>query len=238
MATVPGPLAGLPRRWWFPGLGTLRPEPSRRTYTAWDLDGQPAIALDGAGALDVLDRWPEVAGHVTDEEAVRPMDDAGLDALLASAVTAGPLPATLEAFIRDPAPRRRIRSVTACFLDLGEALVPVDGGGALVHVLTDQQWVLHWLAFVPPGGGDGPVVVTSVPFGFPDGLEAPARFDPGAADPELPELPAICADSFDEFLLRFALENEAWRRVNGIAAGDPPTPELEAYLAALRGGAA
>ena len=51
--------------------------------------------------------------------------------------------------------------------------MPVDGGGVLLHILSDQQWVLHWLVFVSPDGGGGPVVVTSVPFGFTVGRGQP-----------------------------------------------------------------
>jgi hypothetical protein len=236
VTATPGPLAGLPRRWWFPGLGDLRAAPGRpATYTPWDLDRLPPIVLDAEPAIDLLARWPETDQSMTDDRAVRPMDGPGLDALLAHA-RIGPVAPSLERFIRDPGPRRRLRSVTASFLDLAESAVPVEAGGALIHVVTDQQWVLHWLAYVPPGGGDGPVVVTSVPYGLGADFDAPARFDPREADPELPDLPSICADTFDEFLVRFLLENEAWHRIHPDIDGDAPDrPELEAYLQALGG---
>jgi hypothetical protein len=193
------------------------------------------MSFGGERAIEVLAGWPEAESHLTDDEAVRQMDGAGLDALLAAAGIDSISP-SLERFVRDPGPRRRLRSVTACFLDLADSAVPVEGGGALIHVVTDQQWVLHWLAYVPPGGGDGPVVVTSIPYGFGAELDAPARFDPREADPELPDLPSICADSFDEFLLRFLLENEAWHRLNPDIDGDAPDrSELAGYLRALGG---
>jgi hypothetical protein len=200
---------------------------------SWDVDRLPPIALGGEPAADVLARWPEAEVHITDDEAVRPMDGAGLDALLAAAGIGSVAP-SLEQFVREPALRRRLRSVTASFLDLGESAVPVEGGGALIHVITDQQRVLHWLAYVPAGGGDGPVIVTSVPYAFGAEVDAPARFDPRETDPEQSDLPSICADSFDEFLVRFLLENEAWHRLNPDIEGDAPDePELEAYLRSL-----
>jgi hypothetical protein len=189
--------------------------------------------VDGS-AIALLLEAPPAADGLSDDEAIRPASSEQLDALL-DGVEIGRLPPSLDRFIRDPEPRRRIRSVTACYLDLGEVVVPVDGGGVLLHILSDQQWVLHWLVFVAPDGSGGPVVVTSVPFGFPSAGDGPPRFDPRVADPELPDLPAVCADSVDEFLIRFWLENEAWHAVNPTIDGDARwTPLLETHLAQLR----
>jgi hypothetical protein len=62
-----------------------------------------------------------------------------------------------------------VRSCTACYLDLGDLLVPVAGHAAddawLIHFLSDQQWVMHWLLYADHDSHEA-VVATHVPLGF------------------------------------------------------------------------
>ena len=116
-----------------------------------------------------------------------------------------------------------MRSCTACYLDLGNFPVKVTGGGRLIHFLSDQQWVRHWLLYLGDDGAEA-VVSTYDPYGFELGddeeLEAPDRFQPGAADA------LLCADSFSEFLYRFWIENEIWF---ALSERQPLTDEQRHY---------
>jgi hypothetical protein len=105
------------------------------------------------------------------------------------------------AFVADRALHERVRSCTACYLELGQFAVPAPAG-TLVHFLSDQQWVLHWLLYVGDDGSEA-VVATPVPYGF-EGEAPPTLAVGGDADT------VVCAESFNEFLYRFWIENEIW----------------------------
>jgi hypothetical protein len=116
-------------------------------------------------------------------------------------------------FVAEPELQSRVRSCTACYLDLGDSAVPVRDGGSLIHFLSDQQWILHWLLYCDPVGREA-VVVTELPYGFEVSDEDLAAFrleDAAIAvfDP-LRAPAAVCAESFREFLWRFRIENEIW----------------------------
>jgi hypothetical protein len=117
------------------------------------------------------------------------------------------LPSSLRIFASRADLQRRIRSVTACYLDLADFALPAAGAaGKLVHVLSDQQWCRHWLLYVGPD--DQEAVLTST---APIGSELPEDW-PGAPPSVIPldgenDL-EVCADSFAEFLYRF------WIRMN------------------------
>jgi hypothetical protein len=120
--------------------------------------------------------------------------------------TSGELPRSFVAFIESKDARARIRSCTDCYLDLADRVVPVQGGGTLIHFLSDSQWVLHWLLYVGPAGSEA-VVVTDRPLGFDwaGDEEEPVRlFDPASVRA------GVCAETFSEFLYRFWIENEIW----------------------------
>lgn len=98
----------------------------------------------------------------------------------------------------------------------------VAGGGSLIHFLSDQQWVLHWLLFVGVDGSQA-VVVTDVPFGFADDEKTHRLFDPERREAQ------VCAESFSEFLYRFWIENEIWLRARDRKSEPPLTDEQRAY---------
>lgn len=149
-------------------------------------------------------------------DPIRPADGSGLAALVEG--WALQLPPEFSAFVGDPEPRRRVRSCTACYLDLADVVVPAPGG-ALVHFLSDQQWVLHWLLYVGDDGNDA-VLSTDLPYGFTSG-GAPSAFD---AAPENDEGTIVCAESFSEFLYRFWIENEIWFALADVDEGEKPRP--------------
>jgi hypothetical protein len=153
---------------------------------------------------------------------------------LAAVASSVALPPAFRRFIEDLEPRRHIRSATACYLDLGQFAVQVGTEGTLVHFLSDQQWVLHWLLYLGPGGSEA-VVVTPDALGFDDGESPPIR-QLGEAD--LPRLLAVCALSFEEFLYRFWAMNEIFFRVavDKVPVGSLPE-ELRSYALAHPKGA-
>jgi hypothetical protein len=111
-------------------------------------------------------------------------------------------------------------------------VVPVRGGGSLVHFLSDQQWCLHWLLYAGADGGEA-VVATYPPYGHEaDGY----RGDPvhGSMDLEVFDPAAspavVCTESFSEFLYRYWIENEIWFR----AAEGPLTGEFHRYVGHYR----
>jgi len=138
------------------------------------------------------------------------------------------LPRSFVTFVGSDEPRARVRSCTDCYLDLADFSVPVVGGGYLIHVLSDSQWVLHWLLYVGPERSEA-VVVSEHPLGFElsdeDKEETMRLFDPARGEA------AVCADSFSEFLYRFWIENEIWF---DLADPDeeqrPLTPEQRRYV--------
>jgi hypothetical protein len=121
------------------------------------------------------------------------------------------VPSSFATFVSDPELRERVRSCTACYLDLADFVVPAQRG-SLLHFLSDQQWVLHWLLYVGEDGSEA-VIATDTPYGFE--LEAPGTF---AGEPDVDGEPTaiVCAESFNEFLYRFWIENEIW-----FALADP-----------------
>jgi len=69
------------------------------------------------------------------------------------------LPDDFSVFITDGL-RDRLRSATDSYFDLGDSVVDVDGG-RLLHLISDSQWVYHWLLYV---GDDGDSAVVGTDF--------------------------------------------------------------------------
>jgi hypothetical protein len=197
----------LPRWWLSLELRGYRPEPDESgTYAAFSYADLPPVP-----DLDDDLRWLLEAAPVPESLAdpadgrhpapARPATAQQLEELVGE--TPLRLPRAFRTFVASNEPRLRIRSATYCYLDLGELLVPVGEDGALLHFFSDQQWVVHWLLYCDADGGEC-VVVTDVPFGFRGDEERVPDFDPEGNDP------AVCAESFSEFLYRFWIENEIW----------------------------
>ncbi len=195
------------RRLW-PTIGVPGIFDTWATYSTVDLDSLPPVgaALDGSMAwlLETPTHNPSLT-RGPDDPAERDADADGLRAV----VSGRPLPGAFRRFIEDPEPRRHIRSATACYLDLGHFGVRTDDGGELVHFLSDQQWILHWLLYAGPDGSEA-VVVTPEPVGFDDGEAEPVR------EIRLAEWAgslAVCADSFEQFLYHYWAMNELFFRL-------------------------
>ncbi len=134
---------GLPREWPSIDLPGYRDHPAAfATYSMFAYGRLPPIErrLDDQLSWLLVESPVEhslAGGHIYEGDPVRAATGAELDALTdARAVR---LPAAFETFIRMPEPRSRVRSCTACYLDLGDFPVSVASGGWLVHFLSDQQ---------------------------------------------------------------------------------------------------
>lgn len=230
-------LPNLARRWPMVELPGYRDHPSKySTYSDFEFTDLPPIEQELDGGLEWLRAQEPVddslgESRAGDPKPARQATSEELGALLAARPV--PLPASFETFIRSQECRSRIRSATACYLDLGDFAIPSRDGGLLIHFLSDQQWALHWLLYAGPGSSEA-VVVTDVPFGFNPDDESPREFasdfDPASANA------AVCAETFSEFLYRFWIENEIWFRLTA-ADGDVSalTPEQARYVEHYRG---
>lgn len=210
-----GALPGLPRVWWATDLPGFREHPTPfATYSQFSYADLPPIERALDDELGWLRSEPAVPrslehselGDPTPERAATAVE---LDALLRD--VAVEVPRAFRAFISDGEPRTRIRSCTASYLDLAQFPVEVVGGGSLIHFLSDQQWVLHWLLYVGADGSEA-VVVTESAYGFEADSDRFDRWDP--ADGGM----SVCAESFSEFLYRFWIENEIWFRAGDEAS--------------------
>jgi hypothetical protein len=218
-------LASLPRWWLGLELQGYRPEPEGGgTYSAFRYADLPPPVPGLDDDLGWLLEAPPVPESLAEEPAgrhpdpERPATPHQLEELVGE--TSLRLPRSFQTFVASDDPRSRVRSATCCYLDLGEMLVPAGERGALVHFLSDQQWVLHWLLYCDADGGEC-VVVTDVPFGFHGYDEPVPDSDPGGNDS------AVCAESFSEFLYRFWIENEIWF---ALEEARPLTGAEQAYV--------
>jgi len=225
-------LPSLPRAWWSTDLPGYREHPKPfATYSAFPYAELPPIRRPLDPELNWLRDQPPVPrslGHMDSGDAVpeRRATSAELDSLLAG--TTIELPAPFRTFIADPEPRLRVRSATLCYLDLGQFVVEVAGGGSLVHFLSDQQWILHWLLYAGADGSEA-VVATEAPLGFEADERRFARFDPATGDA------TVCAESFSEFLYRFWIDNEIYLRSVRNPPNEPPlTDEQRRYAEHFR----
>ncbi len=133
------------------------------------------------------------------------------------------LPVAIAVLAADVGLQRKMRSYTGCYFDLGDRAVATDAGAPLVHLVSDQQWVRHWLVLVAPDGSS-PVLSTTFPLGFDLGEDESPGEEP---IPDVVPLDGsldltISADSAEQFLYRFWIENEmAFRAVEDNLLGEP-----------------
>lgn len=214
----------LPRAWWFPSISGYRPR-SEGTYSRSALDEQPRVVADEM--LAWLEHQVEKSRWAIGDDGhqARALTPDNLSTIAGDL----PLPRSLQLFARRPDLQRRIRSATACYLDLGDFRAPTTiDGSYLIHILSDQQWGRHWLLYLDEHGREA-VVTTVEPIGFdlPDDWPPPppvAVID-GTTDLE------VGAHSFAEFLYRFWIENELWFAVNSGSELPPPIAQYAQQLA-------
>jgi hypothetical protein len=79
-------------------------------------------------------------------------------------------------------------------------------GGTLLHIVSDSQWVRHWLLYVVDD--DDPAVVTTIhQTGFEIHSEEQAYWE------SEPWNYTVCTANFAEFLWRWWMDNEIFFRV-------------------------
>jgi hypothetical protein len=173
------------------------------TYVAYPIDELPVPPRDVAGLewLKQAPRHPDDYMATAFESAVRDPSPDAVTELLGDLAS---LPADVRGFIEDGL-RDRLRSATDSYFDLGDSVVPVDGG-RLLHLISDSQWVFHWLLYLGDDG-DSAVVGTSFPAGF--------NLDPHDVTFWQKESwgYVVVADSFAEFIWRWWMDNEVFYRV-------------------------
>jgi hypothetical protein len=194
--------SSLPWTWWGTDLPGYRPYPRKyATYAQFDYASLPPLPNPGSAFSWLRDAVPipadqSIASGPTPAAVVK--DLVGVDV---------PLPPDFELFITTPALSERVRSSTACWIDVAGFRVSADEW--LVLFLRDQQDCLFWLLDVLPGVGHRVVV------GDPTALaEWRDSDEPRVSDwrGPLDDL-AVCAATFDEFMQRFWIENEIWWRL-------------------------
>jgi hypothetical protein len=195
-----------PPYWWGIGLeecglGSVRPDLG--TYACYPYEQLPPIPFILEGDFGWLAAEQPREGHLMEDERA----DANADAWpkLQQAVRAHglQLPGSLVRFFDSPALQQRVRSCTACYLDVCAQLIPSPlDGGHLLRFLADQQSVLFWYLHLNEDGSDHAVVCSP---GF-YGTEQEQWQD----EPPDPEQLVFCAESFEIFMARFWLENELW----------------------------
>jgi hypothetical protein len=199
------PLPDLRRAWFAVGIPGYREAGAFQPYGEFPIERLPPIERDLDNNLQWLAREPPVSDWaIFNKEAVRDFD-VHRTAIWSARSTN--IPAAFDAFLSAPEIGRRVRSFTGCYIDFGWRIVPASDGGTLIHFLSDQQWVAHWSLYVGPDGSEA-VVASLVPYGFADPAvdkdqsAAVATFDVTNAHA------LVCAESFNEFLYRYWIENE------------------------------
>lgn len=173
------------------------------TYVQYAVDELPLAPIDVASLewLRHAARHPEDYMASAFEHATRDISRQSVADLLGGRAT---VPHDLAQFLGGDGLRDRLRSATDCYFDLGDSVVAVDGGH-LLHLISDSQWVFHWLLYLGEDGSSA-VVGTSFPAGFdldPDDAAFWQQEDWGYV---------LVADTFAEFIWRWWMDNEIFYR--------------------------
>jgi hypothetical protein len=164
-------------------------------YGRYEFASLPPVPFELLGELDWLAAQPAHQERTINGNATTAL----LELLAGCRRARVPLPPVFTRFMVSATLQDRVRSHTACRLDLDRAPVPSpQGGGHLVRFLSDQQGGRYWYLHVNEDGTDHAVVCS------PD-LYGTEAHDPPCADPDGID---FCAESFEAFLCRFWLENE------------------------------
>jgi hypothetical protein len=205
-------LSLLPRAWvtiHIPGTG---PCPSYQTYVDYPADRLPRVPenVDNFDWLAKADRHPESSmatpypGAFCDISPENVADRLG-----------GEVPADVRRFLAGDGLRERLQSATDCYFDLGDRVETVTGG-RLMHLVSDSQWVRHWLLWAGTDGSSA-VVSTSNPVGL---NVSPDDDSPSPEDADF----VLVADSFAEFIWRWWADNDIYYRIivqkQGVSRAD------------------
>jgi hypothetical protein len=220
------PLADMRTGWWSFPLPGYRDQPEPTTYSLFSYEQLPQIEAPGHAGWDWLAshppqrEWSLSANSYPDGSRA---DLSRLRSLIGQVPFA--LPLEFVTFFEAPSLHSRIRSCTACMLELSDFPVcttaPPDG--VIVQFLVDQQGVLRWYLFADPQGNQA-VLASGEAYGLNYGPDETPRTEVNLFIEDF----WLCAPSFSEFIYRFWLENEVWF---ALAEGrQPTTPQQRDYL--------
>jgi hypothetical protein len=195
-----------PPAWWGTdledcGLASVRAHQS--TYGCYPYEDLPPIPFPLEGDFAWLAAQKPQEGHLLEDERAYDSADAWLKLQQAALAQGLQLPRSLMRFLDAWALPQRVRSCTACYLDMCPALIPSPrGGGYLLRFLADQQSVLFWYIHLNEDGSDHSVVCSPGFYGTQE--------EQWQDEPPNPDHLAFCAESFETFMARYWLENELW----------------------------
>jgi hypothetical protein len=202
----------LKRGWYFSELPGYRSHPSKfRTYSLFPYDELPAIEEE------LTDFSWLLRDHMKDQSLLDGMypdgskPDLSKLAELQNSINIS-FPSSFIDFINSDDLKGRVRSCTDCYLDLGDCLVHTSGveKGYLTHFMSDSQWILHWYLYLDESG-DHCVLVSEAGFGFQHiDMDSPRKFDRDGLFQLNQKQIWLCAESFQEFIYRFWIENEIY----------------------------
>lgn len=131
------------------------------------------------------------------------------------------IPESMLTFLLDVELVSRVRSPTDCYFTRSTQIIvnPGPQRGHFLHFMSDSQSCFEWYLYFDPGGKDR-VVATSADL----------------SDPKIPmtfwecnhEEIVVCGSSFESFIYRLWIENEAWYRLE--IKDQPMTPAMREYL--------
>lgn len=189
--------APFPASWWGTGLASVgvAARPDVGTYGRYEFAELPPLPFPLSGDFAWLrEQEPHEQWAITSDGTA----ERDLPLLRAACEPGGPvLPESFVRFMADPELHQRVRSSTACYLDLDVGPVPSPTGkGVLVRFLADQQGCLFWYLYVTADGTQHAVVCTDDRYAY----DTEPLMGSGVIE--------FCAESFEAFICRYWLENE------------------------------
>jgi hypothetical protein len=213
-----------PAAWLSIELEGYRDHPELATYSSFSYEKLPSLSTElFRGNFEWLkESEPQESG---DEAADL---SSQVDRLLKTALQMHlVLPDEFVRFMKSLDLPNRIRSGTDCFFDLSSEIVasPANEGGYLIRFLSDSQGCLFWYLYLTETG-EHCIVVSDKLFGSEGEL---LHDDEEIEDSGEESYICFCAQSFEEFIYRFWIENEVWFALS--YDDEPLTQEQENYVA-------
>ncbi len=214
------------------GLRDLRPRVG--TYGSYDFFALPPLPFELRGDWSWLRANKPFEHNILDGATLlQPIPDS-IRSLEDDAGSAGvTLPETFLRFVSDEDLPSRVRSNTLCYLDPSPGLgAPPNGNGRLVRFLSDSQGCLFWYLYLAPDG-DHAVLSSGDFYGASNEEEGyfSGPYSEGVREDRKTENLSFAAESFEEFICRFWIENEIW--FAGFEKREIP-PDGQRYVEAYR----
>ncbi|MFO7852648.1 MAG: hypothetical protein ACQERS_10465 [Bacteroidota bacterium] len=135
------------------------------------------------------------------------------------------LPKAFLVFFESPYYQNCMISATECYFELSDKIVEIPGGqsGHLIRFMNDGQDVMHWYLYID-GENTHRVVASNwmLDSEYPIGKSLESKLEDAI----------VCANSFEEFIYRFWIENRIW--ISGVFKFPRSKVENEYIEEALR----